>query len=102
MRPPSSCAAATRTSCRRRTKKKILDAFTARKDVAHFAKLVENGGIAANGYNIAVSSYVEQKDTSEAVDIRTLNAKIAGIVARQAELRTQIDAIVADLEDEKA
>ena len=27
-----------------------------------------------------------------------LNARIAGIVARQAELRTQIDAIVSDLE----
>ncbi|MDS4056148.1 type I restriction-modification system subunit M [Accumulibacter sp.] len=82
--------------------KKILDAFTARKDATHFAKLVENADIAANGYNIAVSSYVEQEDTSEAVDIRTLNAKIASIVARQAELRTQIDAIVADLEGEEA
>jgi type I restriction enzyme M protein len=81
---------------------KILDAFTARKDIAHFATLVENGDLAANGYIIAVSSYVEQADTSETVDIRALNAKIAGIVARQAELRTQIDAIVADLEGEEA
>lgn len=81
---------------------KVLDAFTSRKDVAHFAKLVENGDIAANGYNIAVSSYVEQADTSEIVDICALNAKIAGIVARQAELRVQIDVIVADLEGEHA
>jgi type I restriction enzyme M protein len=77
---------------------KVLDAFTGRKDVAHFAKLVENADIAANGYNIAVSSYVEQQDTSEAVNIIALNAEIARIVARQTELRTQIDAIVADLE----
>ncbi len=35
---------------------------------------------------------------SEAVDITGLNAEIARIVARQAELRAQIDAIVADLE----
>lgn len=81
---------------------KVLDAFTARQDVAHFARLVENAEIAANGYNIAVSSYVEQADTSEAVDIHALNAEIAGIVARQAELRVQIDAIVADLEGENA
>ena len=81
---------------------KILDAFTGRQSVEHFARLVENGDIAANGYNIAVSSYVEQADNSEAVDIRALNAEIAGIVARQAELRTQIDAIVADLEGEEA
>jgi type I restriction enzyme M protein len=80
---------------------KVLDAFTTRQDITHFAKRVENADIAANGYNIAVSSYVEQADTREAVDIRALNAQIAGIVTRQAELRTQIDAIVADLEGEQ-
>ena len=63
---------------------------------------MENGDIAANGYNIAVSSYVEQADTREAVDIKTLNAEISRIVARQAELREQIDAIVVDLEGEQA
>jgi len=82
-------------------RQKILDAFTQRKSIDHFARLVENGDIAANGYNIAVSSYVEQADTNEAVDIRALNAEIARIVARQAELRKQIDAIVADLEGEQ-
>lgn len=81
-------------------RQKILDAFTTRKDAAHFARLVENVDIAANGYNIAVSSYVEQPDTSETVDIHALNAEIARIVARQTELRTQIDAIVAELESD--
>jgi len=76
----------------------ILDAFTARTDAEYFARLVPNPEIAENDYNIAVSSYVEQEDTTEAVDITALNAEIAGIVARQTELRTQIDAIVADLE----
>jgi type I restriction enzyme M protein len=42
------------------------------------------------------------EDTREAVDITELNAEIARIVARQAELRTQIDAIVADLEGREA
>lgn len=81
---------------------KVLDAFTQRESVEYFARLVENDEIAANGYNIAVSSYVEQEDTREAVDITALNATIAGIVARQAKLRTQIDAIVADLEGAQA
>ncbi|MCK5930922.1 MAG: type I restriction-modification system subunit M [Fulvimarina manganoxydans] len=76
----------------------ILDAFTAREDVAHFAKLVDNADLEANGYNIAVSSYVEAEDTREAVDITELNADIARIVTRQSELRAEIDAIVADLE----
>ena len=79
---------------------KILDAYIARQDAAHFARLVENAAIAENGYNIAVSSYVAQEDTHEVVNIQALNAEIARIVARQAELRTAIDAIVADLEGE--
>jgi type I restriction enzyme M protein len=78
----------------------ILDAFSARQDAPYFARLVENSAIAANGYNIAVSSYVAQADTRAAVDIRALNAEISRIVARQAELRQQIDAIVAELEGE--
>ena len=82
--------------------RKILDAFTGRQNIDHFACMVENGDIAANGYNIAVSSYVEQADASEAVDIRELNEKISGIVARQTELRKQIDAIVAALEGAQA
>jgi len=77
---------------------RILDAFTARQNVDHFARLVDNSEIAANAYNIAVSSYVEQADTREVVDIQKLNAEITEIVSRQAALRTQIDAIVADLE----
>lgn len=83
-------------------RQKILDAFIAREDIEHFARLVDNGDIAEHGYNIAVSSYVEQADTCETIDITAINAEIARIVARQTELRMQIDAIVADLEGEQA
>ena len=76
----------------------ILDAFIARGDADHFARLVDNAEIAENDYNLSVSSYVEEKDDRVAVDIVELNAEIARIVARQQELRTAIDEIVADLE----
>jgi type I restriction enzyme M protein len=82
-------------------RRKILDAFSTRKDATYFAKLVDNKAIADNEYNIAVSSYVVAEDTREAVDITLLNTKIAGIVARQRELRTAIDTIVADIEGTK-
>ncbi|MBB1510662.1 type I restriction-modification system subunit M [Tessaracoccus sp. MC1756] len=78
--------------------RRILDAFTARVDEAHYATLVTADDIADNDYNIAVSSYVEQEDTREETDITALNAEIARIVARQQELRLAIDEIVADLE----
>ncbi len=79
-------------------RKKILDAFISRKDIEHFAKIVNNKDIAENDYNITVSSYVIAKDTREVVDITELNTEIARIVARQNELRTAIDKIVADIE----
>jgi type I restriction enzyme M protein len=77
---------------------RVLDAFTAREDVEHFARVASNAEIAARGYLISVSSYVEREDTREVVDITTLNAEIARIVLRQAKLRAAIDDIVADLE----
>jgi type I restriction enzyme M protein len=81
-------------------RKKILNAYIAREDVEHFAKLVDNSTIGENEYNIAVSSYVEQKDKREVIDIVELNKKIAGIVERQSVLRGEIDKIVAEIEGE--
>ena len=80
---------------------KILNAFTNRKDIEHFAKLIENKVIAENDYKIDISSYVDQKDTREVVNITELNSKITQIVARQNELRTAIDEIIADIEGTK-
>lgn len=77
---------------------KILQAFIEGKDIDYFTRLIENNSIADNDYNIAVSSYIEQEDKREAVDIKKLNAEIQEIVERQNELRTAIDTIVADLE----
>ncbi|MBI4235730.1 type I restriction-modification system subunit M [Candidatus Peregrinibacteria bacterium] len=77
---------------------KILEAFTQRSDNEYFAKLIDNKTIEENDYNIAVSSYVVGEDTREVVNITELNEKIAKIVARQNELRTSIDEIVADIE----
>lgn len=77
---------------------RILDAYVARVDAEHFAKVVGRDEIAERDYLLSVSSYVEAKDTREEIDIVELNAEIARIVARQAELRTAIDEIVADLE----
>ena len=79
-------------------RKKILDAYIQRKDIEYFAKLIPNKEIADNDYNIAVSSYVDQENTAEDIDIEHLNARIAEIVIKQNHLRTAIDEIVADLE----
>jgi type I restriction enzyme M protein len=92
----------TKNKLSKKNTKRILDAIVARTNQDHFAKLVDNVAIGENGYNLSVSSWVEQEDTRKAVDITALNAEISQIVIRQTDLRTQIDAIVADLEGEVA
>ena len=79
-------------------RKKILDAFTKRNDIEYFTKLVNNKDIADNEYNISVSSYVEQKDNKEVIDIKVLNKEIEEIVKRENILRKEIDKIVRELE----
>ena len=80
---------------------KILNAFVSRKNIKHFTKLVNNKEIAENDYKISVSSYVEQEDTREIINIEDLNKKISEIVSKQNELRTSIDKIVKDIEGGK-
>jgi type I restriction enzyme M protein len=77
----------------------ILNTFIARKDVEFFSKLVKKEDIEVNGYNLSVSSYVEQEDTREKIDIHKLNAEIAEMVKKENELRSAIDEIIKELED---
>ena len=51
-----------------------------------------------NDYNLAVSSYVEQKDTREVINIDELNAQIRETVTNIDRLRAEIDKIVAEIE----
>ncbi|OFJ79067.1 type I restriction-modification system subunit M [Rothia sp. HMSC069C10] len=79
-------------------REKILEALAAREEREHFSALVPVEQLLEQEANLAVSSWVEPEDTRERVDIVELNSRIEGIVARQAQLRMEIDAIVARLE----
>lgn len=76
----------------------ILAAYTDRSDKEYIARLVPNAEVAAQDYNLSVSTYVEQEDTREKIDIVELNAEIGKIVAREQVLRDEIDKIVAEIE----
>lgn len=76
----------------------ILKLFADKEDVPHLAKSVSFEEIVNNNYNLAVSSYVEQKDTREVIDIDKLNAEIKQTVANIDHLRAEIDKIVAEIE----
>ena len=83
---------------REEDRNKILENYASRESVEHFSRLVDHEEIKNNDYTLSVASYVEAEDTREEIDITALNAEIKEIVARQQQLREQIDAIVADLE----
>lgn len=76
----------------------IVDVYTKREEVAHFSHLASYDEVAENDFNLSVSTYVEQEDTREKVDIVKLNAEIAKIVAREDALRKEIDKIIAEIE----
>lgn len=76
----------------------IVDVFAKREEVQHFSHIAAYEEIAENDFNLSVSTYVEQEDTREQVDIVKLNAEIAEIVAREQVLRAEIDRIVAEIE----
>ena len=81
---------------------RIYDAHIHKSEIAHFSHVVTTADIAEEEYNLSVSTYVEQEDTREVIDIVELNARIADIVNRENRLRMEIDAIVAELEGSKA
>ena len=78
----------------------IVELYRNRQDKDYESKLVSNKDIADNDYKMAVTSYVEKEDTREKIDIHKLNKQIAEVVAREQELRNQIDQIVAELESD--
>jgi type I restriction enzyme M protein len=76
----------------------IMQVFDSKANIEHFAKSVALDAIAANDYNLSVSSYVEAKDKREVVDIAQLNADLKITVAKIDRLRVEIDQIVAEIE----
>ena len=78
---------------------KIMEVFASKEDIPHFAASIEHAAIADNDYNLSVSAYVEPEDTREKIDIKALNKEIAQTVEKIDRLRSQIDEIVAEIED---
>ena len=76
---------------------RILTEFGKREGIEHFSALVDGTTIGNNDYNLSVNSYVATDDQHEEIDIAALNAQLADIVAKETELRNQIDEIIGEL-----
>ncbi|HCM62865.1 MAG TPA: type I restriction-modification system subunit M [Morganella sp. (in: Bacteria)] len=80
----------------------IMRVFDSKADTDYLAKSVPAEAVAANDYNLSVSSYVEAKDTREIINISELNAELKTTVTKIDQLRKDIDAIVAEIEGNEA
>ncbi|MGC8102574.1 type I restriction-modification system subunit M [Metapseudomonas otitidis] len=78
----------------------IMTVFDSKANIEHFAQSISLARIAANDYNLSVSSYVEPKDNRETVNITQLNADLKTTVARIDQLRNDIGAILAEIQGE--
>jgi type I restriction enzyme M protein len=76
---------------------KIMELFQNRKDEQYLAKLVKNDDILENNCNLSVSSYVEQEDTREVINIKEVNTKLSSLIIEGNELNQKIDAIIKEL-----
>lgn len=78
---------------------KIMELYANRMDEDYLAKLVKNDDILANDCNLSVSSYVEQEDTREVIDISEVNAHLEKLVFEGVELNKKIEEIIKELEN---
>lgn len=77
---------------------KIMELFDTKENVEHVAKSIDNTKIAENDYNLSVSSYVEPKNNREKTNIVELNEAVFKTVKKIDKLRTEIDAIINEIE----
>ena len=75
----------------------VFSYYADRKDVEYKAKLVNCKDILANDCNLSVSSYVEQEDKREAIDIQQVNATLSKLIADGNSLNAKIDSIIKEI-----
>lgn len=76
----------------------IMQLFDSKEEKEYVSQNVDNEKIAEGNYDLSVSSYVEKKDTREVIDIDVLNAEIKKTVKNIDRLRSEIDAIIAEID----
>ena len=78
----------------------IFEIFKDRKEEHYFSCLVPIDDILKNDANLSVSSYVEQEDTREVINIREVNSSLQTLINEYNELNAKIDEIINELGEE--
>jgi len=77
---------------------KILNMFVEKKDIKYVTKSIDSDKIKENDYKLSVSTYVEEKDTREIINIVELNKEIKTTIVSINKLRKKIDEIIEVIE----
>jgi type I restriction enzyme M protein len=75
----------------------IFAVFSERKEEQYFSRLVPTSEVLDNDSNLSVSSYVEQEDTREVIDIAEVNATLEKLVAEGNALNEKIAGIIKEI-----
>lgn len=75
----------------------IFQVFAERKEEEYFSRLVSIDDVLKNDANLSVSSYVEQEDTREVIDIEQVNANLASLIEEGNALNARIEEIIKEL-----
>ena len=75
----------------------IFQVFAERQEEEYFSRLVSIDDVLKNDANLSVSSYVEQEDTREAIDIEQVNANLASLIEEGNALNARIEEIILQL-----
>ena len=81
---------------------RIYNTHMRKLEEPHFSKVVTTADIEEENFNLSVTTYVEQEDTREEIVIEELNARIDDIVKRQNSIRSQLDEIIKEIEEDAA
>ncbi|AMO72956.1 type I restriction-modification system subunit M [Sphingorhabdus sp. M41] len=77
---------------------RIIEMFASKENVENVSETVEQQRVIDADYNLSVSAFVEPKDNRVETNIVELNAELKTTVAKIDRLRSDIDAIVAEIE----
>jgi len=75
----------------------IFQVFAERKEEPYFSCLVSIDDVLKNDANLSVSSYVEQEDTREVIDIDQVNTHLRELIEEGNALNVRIEEIIKEL-----
>lgn len=76
----------------------ILSMLENKADVDRKAVVISNEEVGKNDYNLSVNTYLKNEKEVDLIDIKEHNKKIEEIVLRQSKVRTELDAIIREIE----